>query len=135
MVLPFSKNSMNICSAWQHFWSILMQAINCFSIHEKINQFWHHQICTHYQNITSTLVSTIVFGMYYNFFIVWSAWLEICRSIGVFFFTRQNVSARKIGMGHTRLASGAQFVQAFLESQKPWKYKELWGLWSDPSCL
>lgn len=69
------------------------------STNPEINQIWHHQICQmckYYSNITSTLVFTIVFWIHYNFLIVWSIWLEICRSTGVFFLTMQNVHARKI---------------------------------------
>ena len=50
-----------------------------------------------HQNVTSTLVFTIVFGTQYNFFIVLSISLENCRSSGFSFFTRQNVRARKTG--------------------------------------
>ena len=39
-----------------------------------------------HQNITGTLVFTIVFGIQFNFFIVLSVWLEIYRSNVVFFY-------------------------------------------------
>ena len=45
------------------------QSIECFSIQEQIKQFWHHHICKH-QNVTSTLVFTIVIGFHRNFWIV-----------------------------------------------------------------
>ena len=51
---------------WLHLWPVLMQAINCFPVHEKIKQFWHHQIYKH-QNITSMLVFTIVFEIHRAF--------------------------------------------------------------------
>ena len=39
----------------------------------------------------------IVLGTHCNFFIVFPIRLKNCRSNGFFFFTRQNVRARKIG--------------------------------------
>ena len=58
-----------------------------------------------YQNITGTLGLTIVFGIHYNFMIVLSVWLKICRSNEFFFFTRQNAKTSEV--------LGAQFIQAW----------------------
>ena len=73
-------------------------------------QFWRHQICKHYQNITCRLVFMIVFGIHCNFFIVSPIQLKICRSN--IFFTRQEVVARKIGrvseVLRARSATGTQ---------------------------
>ena len=81
-----------------------------------INQFWHNQICKH-QYIASTLMLTIVFGIRFNFLIVLSIWVEICRSNEFCFFVKQNVHARKIGRAlevlRDRSAPDAQFVQAW----------------------
>ena len=57
--------------------------IKPFTIHQKINQFWHHQMRKH-QNITGTLVFTIVFC--FNLF-DWNA-------ADLMFFARQNACAR-----------------------------------------
>ena len=54
------------------------------------------QICKNYQNITSNLVFTIVFRIYCNFLIVVPFRFKTCR-FNVFFFTRQNICARKSG--------------------------------------
>ena len=78
---------------WLHFWPDLMRVLFPTSWVEK--QFWRHQICKHYQNITCRLVFMIVFGIHCNFFIVSPIQLKICRSN--IFFTRQEVRARKIG--------------------------------------
>ena len=45
-----------------------------FTVHEYINQFWRHQICKHYQNITSKLVFTIVLGIYCKFCVLRFNW-------------------------------------------------------------
>ena len=64
-----------------------MHLIKCFPIHEKIKQFWCHQMCKLYQNITSRLMFMIVFGNDCNFFIVLPIPLKTCRYNDFFFFT------------------------------------------------
>ena len=75
-------------------------------IHTHIRTHIHTHTHTHtrahthtckQQNITSTLMFTIVFSIHCNFLILLSIWLVICRSNKFFFFTRQSVRARKIG--------------------------------------
>ena len=61
-----------------------------------VKQFWHHQACKLFQNITSTLVFRRVFGIHCNFFIVLTIWLKTCRSNVFFFFRRENMRAWKI---------------------------------------
>ena len=45
-----------------------------------MHQFWHHQICKHYQDIICILLFTIIFEIHYYFFIVLTIRLKICRS-------------------------------------------------------
>ena len=84
-----------------------------------VKQFWHHQVCKLFQNITSTLAFRRVFGIHCNFFIVLTIWLKTCRSNVFFFLRRQNMRARKIGKkrGFARPSApmGAQFVQAWYD--------------------
>ena len=71
------------------------QLIKCFPIHELIKQFWRHQTCKLYQN---RLAFVIVFGIHCNFFIVLFIQLKTYSSNVFFFFTRENVHAKKIGL-------------------------------------
>ena len=73
---------------WIHFWHGLTHAINCFPIHEWTKQFWRHQICKHYQNITGRLVFMIMFGIHCNVFIVLPIRLKTCRTNGFLFFNK-----------------------------------------------
>ena len=65
--------------------------IKCFSIHEKINQFWRNQICK-----DCTLMFMMVFEIHCTFFIVLLILLTTFVSV-FFFFTMQHVHTRKIG--------------------------------------
>ena len=97
-------------------WSALITPLTCFSttikcfpVHEQIKLFWRHQTCKLYQN---RLVFMIVFGTHFDFFIVFPVCLKTCRCNGFFVFTRQNVSARKIGRVSEVLCARVQFIQA-----------------------
>ena len=64
---------------WLHHCPFLTHEINCFSIHEFMKQFWCHQICKFYQNITSSLVFMMVFWTDGNVFIVLPIRLKTCN--------------------------------------------------------
>ena len=106
---------------WLHHCPLLTHEINCFSIHEFMKQFWRHQTCKFYKNITNSLVFMMVFRIDGNFFIVLPIRLETCRLNRFFFFTTWSVRTfyRKVsqmfcGPERARSASGVQFVKAWI---------------------
>ena len=93
---------------WLHLWPVLMQAINHFPIHEKIKQFWHHRIYKH-QNVTSTLVFTIVFEIHRTFSLFYLFDWKFTDLI-IFFFVMQNVCAQKIAKVSEVLRTQAHLI-------------------------
>ena len=94
-----------------HFWPDLMHVINCFPIHEEIMQFWRHQICKHYQDVTGRPLFMTVFGIHWKNFIFLPTRMKTCRSNIFLFCARQKVRALVSEVLCASSASGAQFVQ------------------------
>ena len=117
-----------------------MQLIKCFQIHEKIKQFWLHQICKFYQNITSRLLFMIVFGIHCNFSIPLPVGLK-ARSIGFFVFYKAKCACPKnraflrgfahpIGIGRA-ICPELLWLEVLL-NQSPcsyWKILKSWSTW------